>query len=403
MTRGTVNYRGSIQEKNGYLYLVFRFVHPITKKDSTKWKSLRLKVGATKRAIREREMELQAEFDQEYEKMCSGDADDSRITFYQFFDMWLNTVKGPQLQPSTRKSYRSLFDHKIVKYFGKKKKLADVTATDIMGFYGTFMKDGLKGNTILHYHNILNAGYKYALKHDFIEKNPMDKVDRPTIKKFRNSYFNAEELKQLLAMSKDDTIHVVIALSAYLGLRRSEAVGLMWDCVDFEKDLIKIEHKVLEVSSKNPGQKELVISDEMKTETSRRTLPLPQGLKKVLLEHKERQETLRKVFKRSYSVKYLNMVCVDRLGNLISPSYVTSHFSSLLKQLGMRHIRFHDLRHSCASLLVENKVDMKRIQLLLGHSNYSTTADIYSHLDTKSIEEATCVIDQVFGIDDDDE
>ena len=93
------------------------------------------------------------------------------------------------------------------------------------------------------------------------------------------------------------------------------------------------------------------------------------------------------------------MVCVDRLGNLLAPDYVTSHFSSLLKQLGMRHIRFHDLRHSCASLLVENKVDMKRIQLLLGHSNYSTTADIYSHLDTRSIEQATDVIDQVFKID----
>ena len=398
MTRATVNYRGSIHEKNGYLYLVFRYVHPVTKKDSTKWKSLKLKAGATKRAIREKEMELQAEFDKEYEKMCQG-ANSSGITLYQFFDNWLTNVKSAQLQPSTIRSYRSLLERKIVKYFGKKKKLADVTPADIMGFYATFRKDNLKETTVLHYHNILHGGYKYAMKQEIIDKNPMDKVDRPSIKKFRTTYYNEEELKQLLALAQDDQIYVVIALSAYLGLRRSEALGLMWDCVDFERNLIRIEHKVVEYYNPKTKASELMISDELKTETSRRTLPLPQALKAVLLEHRQRQEALRQLFKRSYSTKYLKMVCVDRLGNLLAPDYVTSHFSSLLKQLGMRHIRFHDLRHSCASLLVENKVDMKRIQLLLGHSNYSTTADIYSHLDTRSIEQATDVIDQVFKID----
>ena len=137
MTRATVNYRGSIHEKNGYLYLVFRYVHPVTKKDSTKWKSLKLKAGATKKAIREKEMELQAEFDKEYEEMCQG-ANSSGITLYQFFDNWLTNVKSAQLQPSTIRSYRSLLERKIVKYFGKKKKLADVTPADIMGFYATF-------------------------------------------------------------------------------------------------------------------------------------------------------------------------------------------------------------------------------------------------------------------------
>ena len=105
-----------------------------------------------------------------------------------------------------------------------------------------------------------------------------------------------------------------------------------------------------------------------------------------------RNQLYRKLFKKSYSTEYLDFVCTDQEGKLIRPNFVTEHFDWLLTKYGLKHIRFHDLRHSCASLMVMNGVSMKQVQEWLGHSTFSTTADIYAHLDYKSKEGSAGVI-----------
>ena len=112
-----------------------------------------------------------------------------------------------------------------------------------------------------------------------------------------------------------------------------------------------------------------------------RTLPLVPAFKELLLAQKKQQEEYRRLCGRSYDKRYLDYICVDEMGRLISPHYLTSAFPKLLAQNGLRHIRFHDLRHSCASLLLSNGVSMKQIQEWLGHSDFSTTANVYAHLD----------------------
>ncbi len=185
-------------------------------------------------------------------------------------------------------------------------------------------------------------------------------------------------------------LYVPILLAAYYGLRRSEVLGVRWDSIDFEKKTIAIKHKVINGCA--AGQDGLLLMDEMKTKSSRRTLPLLPTPERVLLETKARQEEYRRACRKGYCTKYLEYVCVDSLGNLLSPAFLSVHFSCLLQKNGLRHIRFHDLRHTCASLLVAKGVDMKRIQLWLGHSNFSTTADIYAHLDFASKRETGAVI-----------
>lgn len=115
-----------------------------------------------------------------------------------------------------------------------------------------------------------------------------------------------------------------------------------------------------------------------------RTLPLVPFVRERLLELKQEQEENRRLCGRCYKTEYIEYVCVNEIGDLINPHYVTASFPKLLKDHGMRHIRFHDLRHSCASLLLANGVPMKQIQEWLGHSDYSTTANIYAHLDYSS-------------------
>ena len=125
-----------------------------------------------------------------------------------------------------------------------------------------------------------------------------------------------------------------------------------------------------------------------------RTLPLVPAFKEKLIAMKEKQEFNRKLCGRSYSKDYLDYICVNELGVRLRPGHITTAFPKLLEDHGLRRIRFHDLRHSCASLLLANNVPMKQIQDWLGHSDFSTTANIYAHLDYNSkISSAQAMVD----------
>ena len=167
-------------------------------------------------------------------------------------------------------------------------------------------------------------------------------------------------------------------------------LGLKWSSIDFERKSITISHKVTEQLVN--GKYVPVVSDVMKNKTSCRTLPLIPAVEEELLKQKEKQQLYRKLFKKSYSTEYLDFVCTDQEGKLIRPNFVTEHFDWLLRKYSLPRIRFHDLRHSCASLMVMNGVSMKQVQEWLGHSTFSTTADIYAHLDYKSKEGSAGVI-----------
>ena len=130
----------------------------------------------------------------------------------------------------------------------------------------------------------------------------------------------------------------------------------------------------------------------MKTKSSYRTLPLIPQVEEALLKEKKRQEEMRKAFKGAYNKKHTEYVCVDSLGNLIRPDYVSDHFRILLRLNNLKRIRFHDLRHSCASLLLAQGIPMKMIQDWLGHSDMGTTANIYSHIDSESKKESASAI-----------
>lgn len=125
-------------------------------------------------------------------------------------------------------------------------------------------------------------------------------------------------------------------------------------------------------------------TDTIKNKASLRTLPLIPVFKDRLLETKAEQEENRRLCGRCYDSQYLDYVCDDQLGRLLTSNYISASFPKLLEKNGLRRIRFHDLRHSCASLLLSNGVPMKQIQDWLGHSDFSTTANIYAHLDYNS-------------------
>ena len=132
------------------------------------------------------------------------------------------------------------------------------------------------------------------------------------------------------------------------------------------------------------GKRITVAEDRTKNKSSMRTLPLVPFVKERLLELKAEQEENRRLCGRSYVKDYTGYVCINEIGDIIKPNYVSCGFPKLLEEHGLRRVRYHDLRHSCASLLLANGVPMKQIQEWLGHSDFSTTANIYAHLEYSS-------------------
>ena len=217
---------------------------------------------------------------------------------------------------------------------------------------------------------------------NLIPSNPADKIQRPKKEQYIGGFYNENELNELFEKSKDDPMELMILMTAFYGLRRSEVLGLKWDAFDFENNTITIKHTV--VIAKLDGKRQIVAKDRTKNKSSYRTLPLVKEISEKLLETKKKQQAFKEAFGKTYINEFKDYVFVNPQGKLVRPDYVSEHFKILLNNKGLKHIRFHDLRHSCASLLLAKGIPMKAIQEWLGHSNFSTTANIYAHLDSKS-------------------
>ena len=259
--------------------------------------------------------------------------------------------------------------------------LAGLQLRQIQSFY-LHEAETLKNTSILRFHANLHKALKYAVRIDLIASNPVDKVDRPKPQAFMASYYSAEEMEKLFEAAQGHKLELIIQLAAFYGLRRAEVMGLRWEAIDFEAKTLTIRHIV--TSTRIDGKKILVEADRAKTKSSLRTLPLVDPIAERLKAVKEQQEYNQKICGNCYNQEYLGYVFVDAMGNLIQPDSVTTGFPQLLKENGLRRIRFHDLRHSCASLLLKEGVPMKQIQEWLGHRDISTTANIYAHLDSQS-------------------
>ena len=362
---------GHLTEKKGYYYAVLNY-KDYTGKRKSKWVSTGLPVKGNKRRAEKILADIKRDFVPEEPKRI-----EANMLFSDYMESWLNIIKGSVAVP-TYSSYSEIVNKNIIPYFRERKiTLQGLTAKDIQAFYLHELQR-VSASTVIHYHANIHKALKYAVKIDLIEVNPADKVERPKRKQYVGSFYDADEINALFEAAKGTKLELPILFGAFYGLRRSEAVGLKWDAIDFEENTIVIRHTVTQC--KVDGKKVIVASDTTKTKSSRRTLPLVPFVKERLLALKEEQEENRRLCGRSYIKEYLGYVCVNEIGDLIKPGYVTRSFSKLLQANGFRHIRFHDLRHSCASLLLKNGVPMKQIQEWLGHSDFSTTANIYAHL-----------------------
>lgn len=373
---------GHLQEKNGMFYVVLNYRDENGRR-KTPWISTNLPVRGNKKRAENFMMDVRRNFVppnvqriEEREAMQKGD-----ILFTDFLLKWLRVAKST-VKLTTYASYEMMATRIIIPYFETLNiKLKELTTEDIQEFYSAQL-ERVSANTVIHYHAVIHRALKYAVKIKTIQSNPAVNVERPRKEKFIGSFYDKKEINTLFDIIQGNPLEVAIKLAAFYGLRREEIIGLKWTAIDFENNTLTIQHTVTECNL--DGKHIEVASDTAKTDSSLRTMPLVTNFRAMLLAKKEKQEHYRKLCGRSYCKEYLDYIFVNEMGERWKPRYLSDGFKRILEQNGLRRIRFHDLRHTCASLLLANNVPMKKIQEWLGHSDFSTTANIYAHLDFQS-------------------
>ncbi|UWG97327.1 site-specific integrase [Dehalobacter sp. DCM] len=325
------------------------------------------------------EMLMQAQ--QEKEEQPENPDEDRKILFADFMEQWLDVIR-PDIKLTTYGGYCMNVKTVIAPYFREKGiYLQDLTALDINDFYAEQLKR-VKATSVHKYHANISKALKYAVERDFILYSVMDKVKRPKKERFVGKFLKQSEVVELFEAVKGHKLELGVILGAFYGLRRSEIVGLKWEAIDFEANTITIEHTVTMATIN--GKRIVVAADTTKSKSSYRTLPLVPTFRAKLLAIREEQQYYKKLCGKSYNKAEGIYIYVDQLGNRIKPDYLTREFPVFMVEHEFRRMRFHDLRHSCASLLLACGVPLKQIQEWLGHSDFAITANTYAHLEFNS-------------------
>ena len=326
------------------------------------------------------------------EATISGTKDE--ILFCDFLLYWLHLIRN-SIDKSTFSSYQNVIERHIIPYFQPKNyTLADIEKNPIyiQEYYTYELKERkVSTNTVIHRHANIRSALEYAFQVGLLLSNPADRVIRPKKNIFVSAIYHSEELMNLFKIFHGDPLELAVLLGSYYGLRRSEIVGLKWEAIDFVHKTITIRHTVTQAMV--DGKYTMIYKDRPKTKKSLRTLPLVGPFEEIFSQLWELRAENQKLCGSSYCMDFTDYVYVNSMGVLIKPDYITLHFKRILKKHDLKLIRFHDLRHSCASLLYASGVSIKDIQEWLGHSDISTTLNIYTHLDYRNkVSSANAII-----------
>lgn len=361
---------GSLQIKNDTFYVVLNKYENGKRKQ--KWIPTGLPVKGNKRKA---ERILQDKI-REYENPALNNS----ILFSTWIRNWLNTIKE-QVDEITYQGYLTNANARVLPFFEDLGiQLKDITKEVLQAYFDEQIKRGrldgkgsISAASLKQYKNIINQSLNEAVRDDLIPSNPCQYVKLPKIQKYESNYYNEEQLKRLFEVIENDPLSSLIKITVLYGLRRSEVLGIKWDSIDFVGKRLTIKHTVAKVSK-------TVEKDKTKNSSSRRSFPLTDEVLQIFLDLKKQEENNKLFIGKGYHNNEYVFKWPD--GRPFAPDYVTYHFSDLLKKNGLPHIRFHELRHSCASLLFNNGYNIKDVQEYMGHADIGITADIYGHLDT---------------------
>ena len=387
------NYR--LRDRNGIYHVVVYWINPITKEQESKSKSTGLRLKGNKKKAEEIGeaflQEVKEKFNNAYQKeeIEKNFEKKEKIKFLNFLEQSITNNKN-SIEYTTYKSYRE--QQKIIESFFSVKNLdlENVTVADILDFYN-YLSNVRKNtnNTVVHYHALLRKTFTEAYIRKLIKENIMLEIPRPKKEKYISEVFNLKEINIFLNHIKGHRFELEMNLALFYGFRRSELLGLRFSVIDFDNNTILVNTKIT-----SSEKEKLVPKQKMKNDSSYRIMPLLDSIKKLIIQRMERIKKDKHFFKSIYTKKWEGFICVGENGELIKPDRVTRTFRKLINECGLKKIRLHDLRHSCATLLYEQDIQLKDIQMWLGHSDIQTTANIYSHFDYTRKEKTGKIIEK---------
>ena len=317
--------------------------------------------------------------------------DGKSLKFSEFTEIWKRDYGSKELAPSTYKRYCRMLETRLLPYFGHF-YINKIKPTDIMKFYDLLEKDTqlvrkkgnngsktkkpLSGKTILEHHRLLRAMLHKAVYWQLIVANPAERVQPPKARKPKRRSYDDEQTKILLENlellpSEDTKYKVAIILTVFTGVRLGELMGLEWQDVDFKNGIISINRSSQYLADMG------VFTKVPKTESSIREIAIPEFIISLLEEYKLWYEEQKSIYGELWTNSDRLFVQAD--GKPMHPSTISKWFVKYVGQIGLPVINFHGLRHTNASLLVAQNIDIAVISARLGHAQISTTLDFYVH------------------------
>jgi integrase len=310
-----------------------------------------------------------------------------QMTVAQYLDKWLAASVKPSVKTKTYEGYESICRVRVKPRIGAR-KLAKLTALDLQALYSALADSGLSPRSVHHTHRVLHRAFVQAVRWRLIPRNPCDGAQGPRATRSEMKVWTPEEADAFLVATRDHRMHALYVLALSTGMRQGELLGLKWDDLDLSAGTLSVRRSLQ--WQRGTGYAFV----EPKTARSRRSVHLSQKAIASLRAHKDRQAWDRKTAGDEWSEA--DLVFCNALGGPLAPSHQTAAFKAATAAAKLPPIRFHDMRHTAATILLAKGVHVKLVSEMLGHSTIVLTLDTYSHLIPAMHSDAAAVMDAVF-------
>lgn len=338
--------------------------------------------GKTKKEVQEK---LRVAVNEQKQGMLSTGPDQ---TLASYLTDWLEMVHRPIVEPRTYEQYLSIVNRHLIPGLGKI-KLRKLTVQELRAFYAEKIKEGKAPRTVSQYHTVIRKALGDAVNDGVLSRNVASLVRPPAVRRYEPQVLTIEQAKKLLEVARGHRLEALIIVAVTTGAREGELLGLHWNDVDFEQKVMYVRRSIGRVKGRG------LVENEPKTKTSRRKVMLSDVAITALKEHKVLQDSRRVEVGEKWIDK--GVVFPGYVGGYLLHQTMMPLFRRLLADARLPIMRFHDLRHSAATILLSKGVHPKIVQEMLGHSSITMTMDTYSHLFPSMQQDASSGMDDVFG------